>query len=92
MALKKQGNYHTHLNFHALNKFIVKDKFPILVIDDLLDELHGAHLFSRLDPCFEYHKIWMNKVDFPKTAFHTHKQNNVFLVMHFGLCNAPSTF
>ena len=80
------------IDYQQINKVTVKNKYPLSRIEDLLDHLKEVGAFSKIDLRSGYYQLRVKDVDVPKTAFRTRYGHYEFLVMSFGLTNAPTTF
>jgi hypothetical protein len=89
---KKDGTLRMFVDYRALNKVTMKNRYPLLWTDDLFDRLLGAKMFNRIDMRFGYYQIRIAEGDEERTACHTRYGSYEFLVMPFGLTNAPTTF
>jgi hypothetical protein len=92
LVKKKHGTYRMCIDYRVLNKITVKHNYPMPRVDDLLDSIGHAKIFSQIDLKSGYHQIRIRDEDIPKTSFRTRYGHYEFLVLPFVLCNAPATF
>lgn len=92
LVKKKDGSMRLCVDYRQLNKVTSKNKYPLLRIDDLMDQLVGARAFSKIDLKSGYHQIKVKDEDVQKTVFRTRYGHYEYLVMSFGVSNAPGVF
>ena len=89
---KKDGSLRMVVDYHALNEVMIKNKYPLLMINDLFDQLQGAKVFSKIGLRSGYNQLKIREQDIPKTIFTTRYGLYEYTVMSFGLTNAPAYF
>jgi hypothetical protein len=92
LVQKKDITWRFCVDYRKLNSLTIKNRFPIPIVDEILDELAGAQYFTTLDMKAGHHQVRMRQEDEYKTTFKTHHSHYQFMVMQFGLTNAPATF
>ena len=91
-AKKKDKTLRLCIDYRQLNRVMIKNRYPLLRIDDLFDQLKGARVYSKIDFRIGYHQLRVRETDIPKTTFKTRYGHFKFIVMLFRLTNAPAAF
>ncbi|GJZ28940.1 putative reverse transcriptase domain-containing protein [Tanacetum coccineum] len=89
---KKDGSFRVFIDYRELNKLTVKNRYPLLRIDNLFDQLQGSRVYFKIDLRSGYHQLRVREEDIPKTVFRTRYGHYEFQVMPFGLTNASAVF
>jgi len=89
---KKNGSLRMCIDYRMLNKVTERNNYPLPRIEEMFDALQGVKYFTTLDLNMAYHQIRVAEQDIPKTAFSCSEGHFEFIVMTFGLTNAPASF
>jgi hypothetical protein len=92
LVKNKDGTLRLCIDYMKLNKMTIKNTYPLSSIDDLFDQLRGAAIFLNIDLRYGYHQVKINDEDIHKISFRTRYGHYEFVVVPFGLTNAPTTF
>ena len=89
---KKDGSLRLCIDYRQLNRVTIRNQYPLPRIDELFNQLQGSRVYSKIDLRLGYHRLRVQESDVPKTAFRKRYRHCEFLVMTFGLTNAPAVF
>jgi len=92
LVKKKDGSSCLCVDYRQLNKMTIKNKYPLLIFDDLMDQLDGSSVFSKIDLRSGYHQILVKVDDVQKTAFRSRYGHYEYVVLPFGVTNDLTMF